>query len=571
MKPLYAITVSKNYADMLAIVIPENIRHFDKWFIVTQEDDHETIKLVEKLRNKYKNLQLVYYPLAHKFQEPDHTKHMLSQKEMEDMPMPPYKPLPKGFNIKTPPFDKGGAVRTLQKYYMLTDEQHKRAIETEQPVPEDYTHMPDDALVLILDSDILLPQNTRQVIDKLHLDDDTIYGAERVDCLFRSDTQVTEGTIPYYNYHIDGFFQLYKHKQSPQNIADFRLYKRSYSAEYCDFMFTNTFKNQQVLTEIKCRHIGLPRVNWNGRQDWSWIDDTDDKVISKLVKDNDLATSNNRDTTLNIIRNHVRYQVSKNDAWASVGPKYLYIIGFERCGTESLRHVLQQHPHVEFYRTQHDNPGPHDIIDKHMRAGAYNCGVTWAFCQPEYLTDMPGLDYHVNIKRLLRHNATTKGQPPQHYYIVLIRDPLKRAISEWKHYMDNMPSSFNWNWPAPGKTFEANIQQELESLTRNRRHVKHTFSRFLTNGLYDIYLKPLYNHVGEHSIIPVCVDQLKKNPVTVQQKIFAKLGMEWHPKQIPVLNTSDADYSDVQITNNTRKMINNIYKPTHDYIRSIIK
>lgn len=566
---IHAITVSKNYADMLAIVIPENARHFEKWVIVTQEDDHDTIKLVTELNKQHKNLQLVYYPLCHNDRAKTHVKHMLSEKEMLDMPMPGYKPPPKGFNKNTPPFDKGGAIRTIQKYYMLTEAQHELHTNNDTPIPEDYIPMPDDALVLILDSDILLPSNTKQVVDNIQIDENTIYGAERVDCLFRSDTQVTEGTIPYYNYHIDGFFQLYKHNQSALHNLITRRYKRSYSAEFCDFAFTNTFENQQVLPEIKCRHIGLPRVNWNGRQDWSWIDDTDDKVISKLVKDDDLATSNNRDTTLNIIRNHVRYQVSKNDAWANVGPKYLYIIGFERCGTESLRHVLQQHPHVEFYRTQHDNPGPHDIIDKHMRTGAYNCGVTWAFCQPEYLTDMPGLDYYVNIKRLLRHNTTTKGQPPQHYYIVLIRDPLDRAISEWKHYMDNMPSSFNWNWPAPGKTFETNIQQELESLTRNRRHVKHTFSRFLTNGLYDVFLKPLYNHVGEHSIIPVCVEQLKKDPETVQQNIFNKLGMEWEMKPIPVLNTSESDF-DISMSNDIRNMINNIYKPTHEYIKKIM-
>ena len=566
---IYAITVSKNYADMLGLIIPENARHFEKWVIVTQEDDHDTIKLVTELNKRYKNLQLVYYPLCHKDREAAHIKYMLSKKELDDMPMPGYKPLPPGFNKNTPPFDKGGSIRTIQKYYMLTEDQHELHTNNDIPIPEDYIPMSDDALVLILDSDILLPDNTKQVVDKIQIDEDTIYGAERVDCLFRSDTQVTEGTIPYYNYHIDGFFQLYKHNQSASHNLITRRYRRSYSAEFCDFAFTNTFARQHVLSEIRCRHIGLPRVNWDGRQDWAWIDDTDKKVIKDLVSSNNLATSQNEKTMLNVIRNHVRHQVSSNESWESVGTKFLYIVGFERCGTESLRHVLQQHPHVEFYKPQHGNPGPHDVIDKHMRSGAYNCGVTWAFCQPEYLTDMPGLDYHTNIKRLLRHPKQANGQPPHHYYIVLIRDPLERAISEWKHYMDSMPSSFNWNWPAPGKTFEANIQQELESLTRNRRHVRHNCSRFLTNGLYDMFLEPLYKHVGAHSVIPVSIDQLRREPETVQQNIFDKLGIEWNLKPIPVMNTSESEF-DVSMSNNTRDMINNLYKPTHEYIKKIM-
>jgi|TARA_B110000467_G_scaffold57862_1_gene52879 hypothetical protein len=84
-----------------------------------------------------------------------------------------------------------------------------------------------------------------------------------------------------------------------------------------------------------------------------------------------------------------------------------------------------------------------------------------------------------------------------------------------------------------------------------------------------MFLEPLYKHVGAHSVIPVSIDQLRREPETVQQNIFDKLGIEWNLKPIPVMNTSESEF-DVSMSNNTRDMINNLYKPTHEYIKKIM-
>jgi len=57
---IYAITISKNYAKILDIAISENADYFEKWFIVTQEDDTDTIEVI-KNHNK-PNIELIYYP-----------------------------------------------------------------------------------------------------------------------------------------------------------------------------------------------------------------------------------------------------------------------------------------------------------------------------------------------------------------------------------------------------------------------------------------------------------------------------------------------------------------------------
>ena len=41
---MIAITVSTKYADILNIIIPQNIKFFEKWYIITDETDEKQLK-----------------------------------------------------------------------------------------------------------------------------------------------------------------------------------------------------------------------------------------------------------------------------------------------------------------------------------------------------------------------------------------------------------------------------------------------------------------------------------------------------------------------------------------------
>jgi hypothetical protein len=43
---MIAITVSTNYHDLLKIIIPQNYKFFDKWYIITCIDDMDTIAVI---------------------------------------------------------------------------------------------------------------------------------------------------------------------------------------------------------------------------------------------------------------------------------------------------------------------------------------------------------------------------------------------------------------------------------------------------------------------------------------------------------------------------------------------
>ena len=76
---IYAITISKNYSKILKLCIEKNLKHFKKWFIVTQEDDTDTINLLNNIDDP--RIELIFYPLDPRQQKPEHQKSLLTTDE----------------------------------------------------------------------------------------------------------------------------------------------------------------------------------------------------------------------------------------------------------------------------------------------------------------------------------------------------------------------------------------------------------------------------------------------------------------------------------------------------------
>jgi len=117
-KDLVCITVSTNYDDILGVVIHQNQRFFQKWYIITHPDDDDTVDLVEKAG--YDNIQLLYFDF-----------------------------------YKDAVFNKGGAIAAVQDH-----------------IKDLYMGKP----ILLLDSDIFLPDDFFDVVSKVEIKPDTLYG-----------------------------------------------------------------------------------------------------------------------------------------------------------------------------------------------------------------------------------------------------------------------------------------------------------------------------------------------------------------------------------------------------------
>ena len=219
---MIAITVSTNYDDILDIIMPRNAPFFTKWIIITRQDDLATHEVIRKYN--YPNVEIMYFD----------------------------------FTAGGNKFNKGGAIRYAQ-----------------QQIPAEYT-----GLVLILDSDILLPTNFGEIITKTKFRKYAIYGVNTRDD-FHSMSHLLAGKVDFEYYrhrHFDGFFQLYIHNTR-------LLYKDSMNCSTCDSIFNKLFgQRKKVIYTLHVKHLGMSNTHWNAR-----VNKTD-FVMDCPVKNEDIST-----------------------------------------------------------------------------------------------------------------------------------------------------------------------------------------------------------------------------------------------------------------------------------------
>ena len=192
-----AITVSVNYSDLLQVCIEKNYTFFEKWYIVTDINDTKT----QELCNKYKNIILLYFNFT------------------------------ENGNI----FNKGGGLKLAQTYA--------------------HTFHPNNYF-LIIDSDICLPKNFKDIIESQPYKNQTVYCAQRniyknLNCFLNQEILATDNRL------FLGFFQFYKGRY---------FYSDSFDASKCDEQFVTLFKDRYTIPHLCVDHIGLPDLNWQGRR-----------------------------------------------------------------------------------------------------------------------------------------------------------------------------------------------------------------------------------------------------------------------------------------------------------------
>jgi len=257
MKKITGITVSKNYADLLAIAIEHNHDVFDKWYIVTQEDDMKTQHVIKSCG--YDNIEMVFYPLVPECTEPGHETmpfvgddarvlnhargfncDLVAEEDLADVEPNVLDNGEHQISNKIS-FDKGGAIRKIQKFYLPSGDEHD--------------------VILLLDSDILLSDELKHAIKTSTYNHDTIYGSLRKDFKSYIDIKQLTNERPYRREHeVDGYFQLYVNTGN-------RLCVRSANAAGYDCNFTGQFPHKQVI-ELDAYHMGQSDTyfeNWLGR------------------------------------------------------------------------------------------------------------------------------------------------------------------------------------------------------------------------------------------------------------------------------------------------------------------
>jgi hypothetical protein len=235
---LEAVTVCVNYSDFLSETVKYNAQHFDRWVIVTTPDDKDTIELCRRW-----NLDCV----------------------------------------TTREFDRAGDGRFNKG----------------RGISLGMNYLSSDAWAVHLDADIVLPPQTKQMLEVAHLDPECIYGADRV-CLHswqewqellasgylhfqhgfhlccnfpaakHVGTRVIRGR---HGYVPIGFFQLFHNKHGQHAGMRWKDYPDSNSdAAHSDIKFALHWdrRKRALLPELLVLHLESEAAgmgaNWKGRK-----------------------------------------------------------------------------------------------------------------------------------------------------------------------------------------------------------------------------------------------------------------------------------------------------------------
>lgn len=549
---LFAITVSKNYANELSVMLDNNAKYFHKWYIATQEDDVKTIELIKS--KNLPNIEIVYYPLVPDAVEEHHTKSPLDGADLH-FSYPRWL-IKKGRRNISPKvkrtfkltFDKGAAIRSIQKIHILK----------ENPTEND--------LVLLLDSDIVLPSNFQEILNSKTFEANTLYGTKRKDFMFYSDFLENKNGKIYNSFDLAGYFHLYKYNSK-------KLCKRTHDASYVDSEFKSQFPNTFVFDDILVSHIGVSGVNWKGKEIESFIHDETETDLLNYIKENEINCNDYVDLKTCIKNSITSRQLT--DCKVFNFPTFI-LPGFQKCGSTSLKNNLMQHTAIEFghgfnseinycaneeffpSNWHHD----HKWYLNHFKKD----GSTWA----DHCNTLFNRGWKKSIDRMRTTYVAKKFDWANDIkFLIMIRNPVDRAFAEYNHFLQEYPASHSYCWEEPGQSFLQNVESELLAIDELKKRDKHWYNsdtgtngRLLVNGVYEPILKHFKQELelNEKTLKVITLESLVSDPEKIFNEIFEFIEIESQPINLKKYNS----FTKKEIDPIIKERLNEFYKPFNE-------
>ena len=166
------------------------------------------------------------------------------------------------------------------------------------------------------------------------------------------------------------------------------------------------------------------------------------------------------------------------------------MFGVKKCGTKALLTFLSQHPYIKTCKTEIH------FFDKY-----YENGLNW------YRSQMPkSYPYQMTIEKSPRYFVT--AQVPKRVrqmsakvkLLVIFRDPLQRAISDYVHIKARGRKAVN------NKTFESLV------FINNKNRTVNKDSELISTGMYPVHLKKWFKSFSRDQMHFIDGNSLIKNP-----------------------------------------------------------
>ena len=203
--------------------------------------------------------------------------------------------------------------------------------------------------------------------------------------------------------------------------------------------------------------------------------------------------------------------------WLDVGavptPPEAMIIGGAKCGTTSLMACLSDHPAI----------WAHPRKELHFFDNHWSWGSSWFNCQFPVFRPGSGIvrmEATPNYWQLPECPGRVKQTAPECRLIILLRDPVQRALS-WFHHMQRQED-------LRGEASEVILRElrELEVLGKNELdRMGWRSPNCLAGSLYHLFLPRWQKSVPAGQLLVVCLEDLIANPRRSMGRIHDFLGL----------------------------------------------
>ncbi len=207
---------------------------------------------------------------------------------------------------------------------------------------------------------------------------------------------------------------------------------------------------------------------------------------------------------------------------------HFVILGAQRGGTTSLYRWLSSHPDV----------APALKKEVHFFDGHYDKGIRWY--RAHFALGHRGRISGESCPYLLFHplapGRVARDLPATARFVVLLREPAERAISQYWHWRQQG----RWETESLERAIELEDERlapQTERFLRGERSVEHIAFSYVARGEYAGQLRRWFDAVGQERILVLESEQLAADPA-VPDQVLDWLGLPPHHQPYPASNAA---------------------------------
>lgn len=243
------------------------------------------------------------------------------------------------------------------------------------------------------------------------------------------------------------------------------------------------------------------------------------------------------------------------------GPDFM-IIGAMKCGTTSLFNYLNEHPDIH---TLKHVPKEIHFFDEQMN---YQKGIGWYLNQfpkknlaHDFFLTGEATPIYLTRKSIARRIA---GQFPDLKIIIILRNPVDRALSHYKHYKQLGRNSWG------DKSMEECFIQGMSDFPRKPFPIRR--DGFIGRGVYVYQIQFWREFFPDNQFLILCAEELFSNPSKVVNDVFAFLGLSsFYLSSYEIANKGSANQEHIRLSPELREQMADFYAPYNRKLKRLLR